>query len=131
MHTTHQHHRLQPGHSMSLHLPTGSELFCQQGILRLAIGPLAFAENHFSQIVHLPAGQTWRAPAGSWIQLSATLDQDASLQIHAAVQAPGQPIPSQAEQPASAPAHAGLMGWLAGLWQARVQRSARRGQSAA
>ncbi|CAM4061771.1 hypothetical protein COAQ111491_01990 [Comamonas aquatilis] len=73
--------QLNAAQTASLHLPEGSEVFCRQGPLRLSIAPLAFADNCFEQIMLLQTGQSWRAPAGTWVQLMAAAET-AGLEIH-------------------------------------------------
>ena len=63
-------HSLNSGQAASLLFEPGSELFCQQGPLRLAIGPLSFTDNHFGQVMVLQTGQSWRCPSRTWVQLS-------------------------------------------------------------
>ena len=63
-------HSLNNGQAASLLFEPGSELFCQQGPLRLAIGPLSFTDNHFGQVMVLQTGQSWRCPSRTWVQLS-------------------------------------------------------------
>ncbi|QXZ10016.1 hypothetical protein KUF54_01720 [Comamonas sp. Y33R10-2] len=77
-------HRLCGGLALSLQLEQGCELFCQQGPLRLAISPLDFSDHHFSQILELHTGQSWRCPSNTWVQLSAVGKTASvqSLQVH-------------------------------------------------
>lgn len=75
----HRTYRLYGEQTLSLPLEQGGELFCQQGPLRLAIGPLSFTDNHFGQVMELQTGQSWRCPETTWVQLSA-LGHAASVQ---------------------------------------------------
>lgn len=66
--------RLTMGRTASLHVQQGCEVFCRHGKLQLSIAPIAFADNCFEQVMWLGTGQSWRAPAGTWVQLMAATD---------------------------------------------------------
>ncbi|MEG0937676.1 MAG: hypothetical protein RSE32_17245 [Comamonas sp.] len=80
--STPSQYQLRTGQALSLHLPQGHELFCQQGPLQLAIGPLSFTDNHFGQHMVLHTGQSWRSPSHTWVQLSTRQAGHAQVQVH-------------------------------------------------
>ncbi|MEG0555323.1 MAG: hypothetical protein RR473_01565 [Comamonas sp.] len=110
--------QLSAAQTASLHLSEGSEVFCRQGPLRLSVAPLAFADNCFEQIMLLQTGQSWRAPAATWVQLMAAAET-AGLEIHerAAVQSMQQSRPGRL--------WGGLAAWLARLQTRFVKRERR------
>lgn len=91
-------------------LSAGSELFCRQGMLRLAcpLQGLALA---------LHPGQGWRAPEGLWLHLSAAGPQGTVAELREAA-------PAQKSRPAPLAEEAGRL-WESGL------RALRRGLRAA
>lgn len=123
-----QTHRLRGEQALSLPLEQGSELFCLQGPLRLAIGPLGFTDNHFSQIVELQTGQSWRCPSSTWVQLSALEEAAAVQSFQARIQQSRLQANMDAERLQK------REGWspaMTRIWQQLSKLSFRRGQRAA
>ena len=80
--STPSQYQLRTGQALSLHLPQGHELFCQQGALHLMIGPLSFTDSHFGQFMVLHTGQSWRSPSNTWVQLSTRQAGHALVQVN-------------------------------------------------
>lgn len=116
-------HSLNSGQAASLLFEPGSELFCQQGPLRLAIGPLSFTDNHFGQVMVLQTGQSWRCPNRTWVQLSTPAGA-------AWIQYPAARI-QQSRAAKRLEEGKGLSFALARIWQQLGKLGLRRGQRAA
>ena len=116
-------HSLNSGQAASLLFEPGSELFCQQGPLRLAIGPLSFTDNHFGQVMVLQTGQSWRCPSRTWVQLSTPAGA-------AWIQYPAARI-QQSRTAKRLEEGKGLSFALARIWQQLGKLGLRRGQRAA
>ncbi|MEN2429139.1 hypothetical protein [Comamonas sp. F1-6] len=116
-------HSLNSGQAASLLFEPGSELFCQQGPLRLAIGPLSFTDNHFGQVMVLQTGQSWRCPSRTWVQLSTPAGA-------AWIQYPAARI-QQSRAAQRLEEGKGLSFALARIWQQIGKLGLRRGQRAA
>lgn len=116
-------HSLNSGQAASLLFEPGSELFCQQGPLRLAIGPLSFTDNHFGQVMVLQTGQSWRCPSRTWVQLSTPAGA-------AWIQYPAARI-QQSRAAKRLEEGKGLSFALARIWQQLGKLGLRRGQRAA
>jgi len=116
-------HSLNSGQAASLLFEPGSELFCQQGPLRLAIGPLSFTDNHFGQVMVLQTGQSWRCPSRTWVQLSTPAGA-------AWIQYPAAQI-QQSRAAQRLEEGKGLSFALARIWQQLGKLGLRRGQRAA
>ena len=121
-------HSLNNGQAASLLFEPGSELFCQQGPLRLAIGQLSFTDNHFGQVMVLQTGQSWRCPSRTWVQLS-TPAGAAWIQYPAARIQQSRPHPNRAAQRLEE--GKGLSFALARIWLQLGKLGLRRGQRAA
>lgn len=121
-------YRLCGEQALSLKLDQGCELFCQQGPLSLAIGPLGFSDNHFSQVLELHTGQSWRCPGNTWVQLSA-VGQTASIQSLQAHKQQSRLQPNMdSERLQEGKAWSSAM---ARIWQQLSKLNFRRGQRAA
>lgn len=63
--------RLAPGQTLTRALAAGDELFCAAGTLLLCSSPLAGIDAVAALQLQLCAGQSWRAPAALWVQVTA------------------------------------------------------------
>ena len=89
------------GQTLTRALAAGDELFCASGTLELNTSVLAGIEAMAGLQLRLHAGQSWRAPAALWLQVTA-LDGQAQLRCLAA------PTPAPLAPPVTRP------------WRARI-----------